>query len=133
MATLLKVIRIAFVAGPTPARWFVVLWFTVSIWTTFGCNARIKTSGSLCFTDSIAWALVIRLASSRSLASDPKWITRGSWRTLAMESTNDVDTDGSHSTRAVRVDRKVRCTFVHIPTASLRVTGATRVTLALRS
>lgn len=49
-----------------------------------------------------------------------------------METTNDIDANGSDSTRAVRVDREVRCTFVHVPTSGLWVTGATRVTLALR-
>lgn len=67
------------------------------------------------------------------MASNSKWVACGSRRTLALESTDDVDADGSNSTWAVRVDRKVRRTFVHIPAASLWVTSATRVTLALRS
>lgn len=31
---MLKVVRIAFIARPAPARRFVVLGFTVGIWTT---------------------------------------------------------------------------------------------------
>lgn len=49
-----------------------------------------------------------------------------------MEATDDVDTDGSNTTWAVRVDRKVRCAFVYVPAAGLRVSSAARVTLALR-
>lgn len=49
-----------------------------------------------------------------------------------MEATDDVDTDGADTARAVRVDRKVRRTFVYVPAASLRVSSASRVTLALR-
>lgn len=59
MAALLKVVGIAFVAGPAPARWFVVFWLTISVWTTLRCNTRIKASGSFCFTDSVARALVV--------------------------------------------------------------------------
>lgn len=133
MATLLKVVGIAFVAGPAPARWFVILWFAISVWTTLGRNTRIEASGSFCFADSIARTLVIRPTGSRSLASDSECIACGSWWALAVESTNDINADGSDSAGAVRVDRKVRRAFVHIPTAGLWVTGATRVTLALRS
>lgn len=107
MATLLKVVGVTFVAWPAPARWFVVLRFAISVWTALGCHTRIKASGPFCIADSVARTLVVRPAGSRSLASNSKRIACGSRWTLALESTNDVDADGSNSAWAVRVDRKV--------------------------